>query len=126
MPPEWLEITAGVGAMLWSVAWVLLLLRPATLRGAAYRDLASLPSFAQIMIVLIAALGGILQIATAAVNDARLRYCVDIGMAAFFGLILIYVWGRVGYGPTVVTYLVLCSMSLVSVLLLKMSGYVRL
>ena len=126
MPGEWLEIIGGAGGVVWAFGFIRLTIDPGHRAHAAYHDLLSLPGLVQFMLILVAVLGGFLQVASALVNEPRLRACASAAMAAFFLLIVVYLVWAVGFGPTIACYVIIISLNVVAAILLRISGYVRL
>ena len=126
MPPEWLEICAGAEAVLFGVGWGLahLVMGRAPL-GSPYGALDELPLLLQILLVVVAIVGGLTTIGAAWVNEARLRYCACSAIAVTAAIIALYVGVHVGYGPTISIYSMLVVQPVLAMLLLRRSGHVR-
>lgn len=126
MPPEWLEISAGVGALLFGLGWGWAhLVMGQALPGSPYGALDALPLPMQLLLIVVCVIGGLTTIGAAWVNEARLRYCACSAVSAVFGLVALYVVSHVGVGPTMSVFGLLMAMPLIAMRLLWLSGHVR-
>lgn len=122
MPPEWIEILAGLQAIMLSIGVATM---PAH-RLPAYHQLIADTYGTIIPWVIVGAFGGILQVSAALVDDGRSRALIDLAMSAWWVLVAHEVSRSIGGSPASWVYVGIASQDALAAILLIIAGCLRL